>query len=153
MLAFHNHIKGNLYTATRETTESCYILHFFAGAQSSISPPSVATTSFPIKDPPEPHQPLWSQDEPTLSETFRILFPIACEWENIGTLLRISPDQLSNIGHDYNRARDCLREMVKLWLKQVTICPTWQSLADAVSVFDPKIALQISETYCTKRSH
>ena len=86
-------------------------------------------------------------DESALSDIFRTLYPIAREWENIGTLLCISPDQLSNIGHDYDGAQNCLREMVKLWLKQVTIRPTWQSLACAVSVIDPKIALKISETY------
>ena len=113
--------------------------------------PSATTTnlsSISIKDPPGPHQPSsWSQDEPTLSETFRILFPIAHEWENIGTLLALPSNQLSNIKNDNDGVQNCLREMVKLWLKQVTIRPTWQSLEDAVSFIDQRVALKISETY------
>ena len=106
--------------------------------------PSANLSSISIKD----HQPSsWSQDEPTLGETLRILFPIAHEWANIGSLLDMSPDELSNIKHDNDGAQNCLREMIILWLKRVTIRPTWQSLADAVSLIDPKIALKISETY------
>ena len=116
----------------------------------STSPLATATnlSSISIKNSPGPHQPSsWSQDEPTLRETFRILFPIAREWENIGTLLDLSPDQLSNIKNDNDGVQNCLREMVKLWLKQVTVHPTWQSLADAVSLIDMRISLKISETY------
>ena len=124
---------------------------FFAdptGAESSISQPSVASTSLSSISMNPPGQPSsWSQDKPTLREIFRILLPIAHEWANIGTLLDLSPDQLSNIKHDNDGAQNCLREMVILWLKCVTIRPTWQSLADAVSFIDQKTALKISETY------
>ena len=115
---------------------------------SQISHHATNLSSISIKDSPGSHQPSsWSQDEPTLGETLCILFPIAHEWENIGTLLDLSPNQLSNIKNDNDGVQNCLREMVKLWLKQVTVHPTWQSLADAVSLIDPRVTLKISETY------
>ena len=106
----------------------------------AATPPHSQLPSSSRTEPPNLLPSSWNQDTPTLSDTFRILYPIAHEWENLGTLLDISSDELSTIKYDNEGARNCLREMIKLWLKRVTVLPTWQSLANAVSVIDKKTA-------------
>lgn len=91
----------------------------------------------------------WTLDKPTLDDSLRILYPIAPMWENIGTFLKIPSNELSIIHHDFDGAHNCLREMLKLWLKRVTVVATWQSLAEAVLVIDSGIASEISERYRT----
>lgn len=72
------------------------------------------------------------------------LMPLASEWHNIGTLLGISEGELDAIRKENNRERDCLREMVKAWLRIVDPEPTWEGLAEAVRVIDQKKAQDIS---------
>ena len=65
----------------------------------------------------------------------RFLLPVAKHWHNIGILLGISYISLEQIEADYpGSCKDCVREMIKVWLKQVDPRPTWKDLADAVKV-------------------
>ena len=88
----------------------------------------------------------WSLDEPTLRDIFRILYPIAHKWDDIGTLLDIPTNELSIIKRDSDGVHACLREMIAFWLNSETP-PTWQSLAEAVRVVDHKTASEITKTY------
>ena len=58
------------------------------------------------------------------------------EWQNIGVLLELSPQDLSIIkSHDISN----LREVLILWLTHVDPLPSWGALADAVELFDHQI--------------
>ena len=81
----------------------------------------------------------------------KFLLPEAKHWHNIGTLLGISESNLEQIEADYpGRCQDCVREMIKVWLKQVEPRPTWKDLADAVEVINPMLSKKILRvTTCT----
>ena len=124
-------------------------------AESSNSPEHHSTEqrnipnhpSTSTENPPAPDKfSSWSSDEPTLRDTFHILYPIAHKWDDIGTLLDIPANELSVIERDKDGVHACLREMITLWLNSGTP-PTWQTLAKAVMVIDRKIASEITKTY------
>ena len=74
----------------------------------------------------------------------KFLLPIAADWQNIGVFLQISDSDLKQIESDYSgRCRDCVREMIRKWLKQVNPAPSWKNLAEAVEIIDPGIAERI----------
>ena len=82
--------------------------------------------------------------KPTLQELVQVLYPAASKWLNIGVMLGVPLRVLDNIKRDYpNLVRDCLREMLKVWLKQVDPPPTWSSMVDALEVLDPYLAYKI----------
>ena len=74
----------------------------------------------------------------------RFLFPEAKHWHNIGILLDIPESILEQIECDYlGSCQDCVREMIKTWLKQVDPLPNWSDLAEAVQVVNPSLAKKI----------
>ena len=95
---------------------------------------------------PHPQNSLSIKDH--LRDIFKELLPVATHWQNIGTLLDVPQEKLESIKHDYNLASDCLREMVKAWLKMIDPPPTWQQLVDAVASVDPARAEAICRKYC-----
>ena len=71
--------------------------------------------------------------KPELSKLFKKLFKVADKWENIGILLGIDSDKLNAVRKVENSSsQDCLREMLKLYLKQVKPPPTWSAVADVL---------------------
>ena len=76
-----------------------------------------------------------------------MLIPIAKQWQNIGTLLELSQEDLKSISTRYVDDTDKLREMLELWL--IThICDQsslWKTLSEAVEPFNPQIAAKIAQ--------
>ena len=67
------------------------------------------------------------------------LIPLASDWKNIGIILELEHSELNTIQADYpNQSRNCLREMLNIWLKQSHPEPTWQAIAEAVDLLDDK---------------
>ena len=85
----------------------------------------------------------WSGDKPKLKDAFKKLLPLAADWNNIGVLLGIKDNILREIRHNEKQGYDCLREMLSEWLKIDNPPPTWNSLADAVKLFNAAIAQEI----------
>ena len=84
---------------------------------------------------------------PTLSNAYRILHPLAYDWQNIGILLNLENNSLKAIHRGCNGIpEDCLREMLDLWLMNAVIPPTWEELAEAVEPTDQTIARKIRRT-------
>ena len=79
----------------------------------------------------------------------KFLLPVAKHWHNIGVMLGIDPERtLERIEADYpGDCQQCVREMIKSWLKQVDHRPNWKDLADAVHDINPSLAKQIKS--CT----
>lgn len=101
--------------------------------------------------PPKPIKrtlPIRQLMAPSIIPAFRLLDPLASEWQNIGTYLHIRCGDLETIKTDESRAKSCLREMLNTWLKQIDPLPTWNDLAEAVQPFNPRIAKEIREQYC-----
>ena len=77
---------------------------------------------------------------PCIRPALSLLLPLAHQWQNIGTLLDIPDGKLDIIKYNEQGVENHLREMVKLWLKQIDPPPTWSGLAEAVEAFNPSIA-------------
>ena len=79
----------------------------------------------------------------------KFLLPIAADWQNIGVFLQLPDSDLKQIESDYSgRCRDCVREMIRKWLKQVNPEPSWKRLAEAVEIIDSAIAEKIVKKHC-----
>lgn len=88
-----------------------------------------------------------------LPNLLKELLPLASEWQTIGTLLGIPEGQLKVIRHDYHhQAKDCLREMISIWLKMVDPKQTLETLVEAVEVVDKMKAQDIKTKYTDRIS-
>ena len=77
-----------------------------------------------------------------LPMAFKLVVPLANEWENIGLCLGLSnfEDSIKALAQT---APSCLREILKLWLNRVDPHPTWKELAEAVEPFNSDISAKI----------
>lgn len=73
---------------------------------------------------------------------FKMLLPLASEWENIGLYLGLGNLE-DHINASTRTEASSLRETLKLWLSRVDPPPTWEELAKAVKQFDSDIAAEI----------
>ena len=67
-----------------------------------------------------------------LKEVRRLLYRCASSWYHIGLELDLEIGTLDTIRAMYSDPRDCLTEMLKVWLKSISPPPTWRYLADAL---------------------
>ena len=114
-----------------------------------IEPSSKDTTDYPRLPPQESKSVATAtskcQKPQLLANSFKMLIPIAKEWQNIGTLLELSQEELDSISTrcvgDINGQ---LREMLRLWLSHVdNPSSLWKTLAEAVEPFNSQIAAKI----------
>jgi len=85
--------------------------------------------------------------KPSTKSCLRLLLPEAKQWHNIGVLLGVTESKLEQIEADYpGNCQECVREMIKSWLKIVDPKPTWKDLAEAVEVINPVLAKKILKT-------
>ena len=89
-----------------------------------------------------------ADERPQLAKAFKMLIPIAKEWQNIGILLGLKHQDLKSIDTDGDSDINHLREMLILWLSSVDRppWPSWEALAEAVELFDTQIAAKIKAT-------
>ena len=79
------------------------------------------------------HPELQQETKPTLQDAFRVLRPLAYDWQNIGVLLGLESHVLKEIKYtNPGSAKDCLREMLDQWLKRTEPPPSSWQLAEAV---------------------
>lgn len=84
-----------------------------------------------------------------LPNAFRMLLPVADNWQNIGILLHIPDEKLTSIVSErLPYAVDNLREMLRVWLKQTDPKPSWEAIVEAVKPFDAKKADEINTVLC-----
>ncbi len=73
------------------------------------------------------------------------------KWYNIGLKLGVESHTLDSIGDRFDDPTDCLREVIKQWLKGVSPQPTWRALVDALRscvVGEEKLASELEAKYC-----
>ena len=80
-----------------------------------------------------------------LPAIFKIMLPLASEWENIGLCLGLGNFE-DLINASPRTEASYLRETLKLWLSRVDPPPTWEELAKAVEPFDPSIAAKVKSS-------
>ena len=88
---------------------------------------------------------------PSLKDLLKELKQVSSKWHNIGVMLNIDSGSLDSIETDNPRnCENCLREMLKVWLKQVNPAPSWQAIVEALDVLEePKLAKELKQRYCT----
>ncbi len=108
-------------------------MHISGVPQSSY----IATTSLesPVKKPF------------TLKNILHYLCPIREKWMKIGVNLEVETGTLKAIKADYDNVEDRLREMIIVWLDQVSPPPTSSALSAAIEEVNPKVAQQIQITF------
>ena len=84
----------------------------------------------------------------TLPSACKLVFSLRAQWKNLGLFLNVDDGTLDAIEIDNKKVDDCLREMLKVWLKKVNPPPSWQMLADNVKLLDETIAKKIHDMYC-----
>ena len=86
--------------------------------------------------------------KPELKDLLKELYTKASEWINIGVFLGIDPGKLDNIKAENHTVQDCLREMLRIWLKGISSPPSWATIADAVELLgDQNLADQLRTKY------
>ncbi len=73
------------------------------------------------------------------------------KWYNIGLKLGVESHTLDSIGDRFDDPTDCLREVIKQWLKGGSPQPTWRALVDALKscvVGEEKLASELEAKYC-----
>ena len=90
---------------------------------------------------------------PSLKDLLKELKQVASKWENIGVMVGIDSGILDNIEADNSKnCENCLREMLKVWLKQLDPAPSWPLMVEALEVLgEPKLAKELKEKYCCPR--
>ena len=84
-----------------------------------------------------------ADERPQLAKAFKMLIPIAKEWQNIGILLELSDQDLKSIDADGDSDINHLREMLRLWLSHNDPSPSWGALAEATEPFNTQVADKI----------
>ena len=80
-----------------------------------------------------------------LPAILRILRPVSSQWINIGVMLSLNHGCLTAIETRNRGVPDnCLRDMLKEWLQRVNPPPTKSALVDAVEMYNPSLADEIS---------
>ena len=75
---------------------------------------------------------------------------MASRWLSIGTLLGLPEGELDAIKANHSvDVIDCLREMLKVWLKTVDPPPSWERIVEEVKMFNEKKAEEIHTKYCS----
>ena len=82
-----------------------------------------------------------------MAKAFKLLIPIAEEWQNVGTLLELKDDALTSIAAAGKKDTDRLREMLKLWLGQEDPVPSWEALTEAVEPFSGEVVAKVKSQY------
>ena len=81
-----------------------------------------------------------------LLSAVRELIPIADEWENIGLMLNVPVDTLSQIKFNHPSAHMRIQEVLKKWMNQeLPEELSWEKLAEAVEPIDPYVAHRINK--------
>ena len=78
---------------------------------------------------------------------------VAAKWHNLGIMLEIDDGELSKVKSDNaGNCDDCLREMLKIWLKKIDPKPSWSSMAEVLKdLGEESFAEHIRKTYCSTR--
>ena len=85
----------------------------------------------------------------TLHSACEVVFSIRSQWKSLGLFLEVDEGTLDAIELDNKKADDCLREMLKAWLRKCDPRPSWPMLAEASDLLDQTVSEKIRDMYCT----
>ena len=135
------------FTISHENAIIIFISFIYKGT-TGTQPSSKDTTKQPTLPPQESRPVAMATTKgpkpQLLAKSFKMLIPIAKEWQNIGTLLELSQEELDSISSRCVGDINQLREMLRLWLSHIDDHSNlWKTLAEAVEPFNSEIAAKI----------
>ena len=77
------------------------------------------------------------------------------KWYNLGLALGLPSSTLDSIKAQYDSTKDCLREMLKEWLKRTNPIPSWRATVEGlrdVTVEENQLAEEVEKKYCSSAS-
>lgn len=88
---------------------------------------------------------------PKIKDLMKELNAIASNWQNFGVMLEVDSRKMNSVAADYPwSCEDCLREMLRIWLKNVDPPPSWSAVVDALENIDERrLAKEIRDRWCT----
>ena len=93
---------------------------------------------------------------PRLPELLNELSVVAANWYNIGIFLNVNIGTLKAIQVRYrDEPKDCLRELLLCWLKEVDPKPSWEIVCGALKapfIKESHLAQNLEKKYCGKAS-
>ena len=88
---------------------------------------------------------------PSLQEAFKILIPVASQWQSMAVLLGVPSNLVDVIRDENSRVNDRLSSMLGRWLNQTDPAPSWNALAEAVTALGNQAkAKEIRDKYIAK---
>ena len=103
----------------------------------------------------------WQDLQPQIQRTYttsldlapilKMVSPLLSKWKTLGVYLQVDDDKLDEIEADYRKVSDCMREMLREWLKKDTPRPTWEILVHEVEELNPNAAEKL-RTYYSRRT-
>ncbi len=91
--------------------------------------------------------------EKDLIVVLKAAYSARTKWYNIGLELGVQSDTLDSIRDRFDDPIDCLREVLRPWLKGISPRATWRCLVDALRsciIGEEKLASELEAKYCTK---
>ena len=87
---------------------------------------------------------------PTLKLLLKELYKIADKWEEIGIHLEIDVNLLDKVKSENNGdSKKCLREMLKILVKEVDLLPSWTDIVEALECLEEEeLAQKLKDKYC-----
>ncbi len=82
-----------------------------------------------IASPPQCIDLLSSKD---LKKVRNAVYGARAKWRSLGTELGLSEDDLDSIERDEASVEDRLSRMLTMWLRRLSLCPTWENLVKAL---------------------
>lgn len=84
-----------------------------------------------------------------LQDLLKELCSTASQWENIGIYLGMDSSNLDIIkATEKSNSLNCLREMLKVWIRRIDPPPSWSAIAEAIElVGDESLANQLRTKY------
>ena len=88
----------------------------------------------------------------SLKHARKLLYPIRNKWYDIGIELDLNIAELDVIKSQHNDdPAECLLEMIKIWLRSINPCPTWDVLAEALRA-EAINELMVAEQVCSQQN-
>ncbi len=92
--------------------------------------------------PPRP-DPL--ETKPRLLVLCRELQVLSQRWREVGDYLELAEEELENAQSSGSTPSDCLKSMLKVWLRRVDPPPTWKAILEVVEFLNPELALKLKQ--------
>ncbi len=92
-----------------------------------------------------PPRPAPLETKPRLLVLCRELQVLSQRWREVGDYLELAEEELENAQSSGSTPSDCLKNMLKVWLRRVDPPPMWKAIVEVVEFMEPELALKLKQ--------